>query len=78
MKAGIIDGVIYVFVCLNAPGESPDYYVRTAAEARALVKEYATRAIIDLARVKKTPALARWEKIEEALTPVEAHWLRSD
>jgi hypothetical protein len=71
-KAGVVDGVIYVFVCLNAPGTSPEYYVCTAAEARALVKEYTTRGIVDLARIKKADALARWDKIEEALTPVEA------
>ena len=48
MKAGVFDGVIYVFVCLNAPGESPDYYVCTSAETRALVKEFTTRGIVDL------------------------------
>jgi hypothetical protein len=69
---GVVDGVIYIFVCLNAPGEAPDYYVCTATEARALVKDYSTRGIVDLARIKKTDALARWDKIEQALTPVEA------
>jgi hypothetical protein len=72
MKDRVVDGVIYVFVCLNAPPDSPDYYVCTAAEARALVIQYETRGIIDLSRIKKTDALARWDKIEEALTPVEA------
>jgi hypothetical protein len=56
MKAGVVDGVMYVFVCLNPPSEAPDYYICTAAEARALVKQYATRGIVDLARIKKTDA----------------------
>jgi hypothetical protein len=71
-RAGVVDGVIYVFVCLNAAGEAPDYYVCTATETRALVKEYTTRGIVDLASMKKTDAAARWDKIEHALTPVEA------
>jgi hypothetical protein len=72
MKNGVVDGVIYVFVCLNAPADPPDYHICTAAEARALVIQYATRGIIDLTRIKKTDAFARWDKIEQALTPVEA------
>jgi hypothetical protein len=32
---------------------------------------YKTRGIVDLARIKKTDALSRWDKIEHALTPVE-------
>jgi hypothetical protein len=55
-----------------------EYYVCTAAEARALVQEYATRGIVDLARIKKTDALARWDKIEKAFTPVEAVAARGD
>jgi hypothetical protein len=72
MLGNVIDGVMYVFVCLNAPGNPPDYYVCTAAEARVLVKQYRVRGIIDLARIKKTDALGRWDKIENALKPVEA------
>jgi len=72
MKAGVVEGVIYVFVCLNAPAESPDYYVCTAAEARAIVKQYVTRGIVNLADIKKIDAFGRWDKIEHALTPVEA------
>lgn len=67
----VVDGVVYVFVCLNAPGEPPDYYLCNAAEARSLVKQYRTRGIVDLSRIKKTDARGRWERIAEALTPVE-------
>jgi hypothetical protein len=45
--------------------------IRTAAETRALVKQYNTRGIVDLARIKATDALGRWDKVESALTPVE-------
>jgi hypothetical protein len=72
MKNKVVDGVVYVFVCLNSPGEPPDYYLCDADETRALVKQYSTRGIVDLSRIKKTDALGRWERIDEALTPVEA------
>jgi hypothetical protein len=67
----VVDGVVYVFVCLNAPGEPPDYYLCNSDEARGLVKQYRTRGIVDLSRIKKTDALSRWERIAEALAPVE-------
>lgn len=70
MQDKIADAVMYVFVCLNAPGTPPEYYVCTGAEARALTKQYKTRGIVDLARVRKTDALERWDKIESALTPI--------
>jgi hypothetical protein len=71
MKDKVVDGVVYVFVCLNAPGEAPDYYICDSFEARALVKQYRTRGIVDLSRIKKTGALGRWGRISQALTPVE-------
>jgi hypothetical protein len=62
------DGIVYVFVCLNDPGKSPDYYLCTSAETRAKVKQYATRGIIDLNRLKSEDYQERWDKIEAALT----------
>src|SRR5947208_16535698 len=32
MKDRIVDGILYVFVCLNAPGTAPDYFICTSAE----------------------------------------------
>lgn len=68
MRDKIADDVVYVFVCLNAPGQSPDYYLCDSDEARALVRQYATRGIIELSRIKKTGAFGRWERIDKALT----------
>lgn len=70
MQDKIVDAVINVFVCLNAPGTPPEYYVCTGGEARALTKQYKTRGVVDLARVRKINALDRWDKIESALTPI--------
>lgn len=69
-KDKVVDGVVYVFVCLNSPGEAPDYYLCGATEARALVKQYKTRGIVDLSLIKKTAALGRWGLIDDALAPV--------
>jgi hypothetical protein len=71
MKDKIKDNVIYVFVCLNAPNTPPDYYICTPKEARAKAKQYKTRGIVDLARLKSDDYLGRWDKIEAALTPVD-------
>jgi hypothetical protein len=62
--------VIYVFVCLNGAVAPPDYYVCTAPEVRATIKQYATRGIVDLSRIRKTDALDRWDKIESSLIPI--------
>lgn len=72
MKDKILDGVMYVFVCLNAPGTTPDYYICTADEARLRVKQYATRGILDLSSVKSEEYRERWDKLLTALAPVEA------
>jgi hypothetical protein len=72
MQNKVAEAVMYVFVCLNAPGTPPEYYVCTGVEAGRLVKQYKTRGIVDLATVRKIDALDRWDKIERALTPIEA------
>ncbi len=38
-KDAVVDGVMYVFVCLNAPPDPPAYFIATAEEARATVKQ---------------------------------------
>jgi hypothetical protein len=72
MHAAIKDNIIYIFVCLNAPGAAPDYYVCTSAEARERVKQYRTRGIVDLSRLKSEQYYGRWDKVEAALLPVDA------
>jgi hypothetical protein len=54
MEDRVMGGVVYVFVCLNAPGVAPDYYLCNSDETKQLVKQYRTRGIVDLSRMKKT------------------------
>ena len=70
-KAKIKDNVIYVLVCLNPPDTPPDYYICTAAEARAKAKQFSTRGIIDLSSLKSPDYYNRWDKVEAALTSVD-------
>jgi hypothetical protein len=63
MKDRVKDGIVYVFVLLNEPGTKPDYFMATAQEARLKVKQYATRGIIDVSRLKSADFQERWDKI---------------
>jgi hypothetical protein len=65
----VMPGVVYVFVCLNEPPEAPTYFIATAEEARAKVKQYAVRGIIDLTSLRSDDFIGRWDKIEAALVP---------
>ncbi|MFL6332819.1 MAG: hypothetical protein ACJ754_05675 [Pyrinomonadaceae bacterium] len=67
MRDKIVDNVLYVFVCLNDPGTPPQYFISTAEEARAKVKQYATRGIIDLTALRSEDYIERWDKIDTAL-----------
>jgi hypothetical protein len=72
MREAIKDNLIYVLICLNDPGTPPEYFICTSAEARERTKQYRTRGIIDLARVRDDQYRERWDKIENALSPVAA------
>jgi hypothetical protein len=67
MKDRIVDGVLYVFVCLNDPGNPPDYFICTPEEARAKTAQYATRGIVALNTLRHDLYRERWDKINEAL-----------
>ena len=67
MLDSVMDGIVYVFVCLNKPGVPPDYYLCTSAEIRTKVKQYATRGIVILNSLKSDEFQKRWDKIEKAL-----------
>ncbi|MBE0626412.1 MAG: hypothetical protein IH606_16545 [Burkholderiales bacterium] len=71
-KKDVITNIVYIFVCLNDPGTPPDFYLCTSDEAREKVKEYKTRAIIDLSTLRNgsDQFRERWDKIETALHPV--------
>jgi hypothetical protein len=76
MRDRILDGILYIFVCLNAPGIPPDYFVCTPAEARANTAQYKTRGIIDLRKLRLPQYQERWDKIDDALTPTTAKRVR--
>jgi len=63
MKDRVKNNVVYVFVLLNKPGTKPDYFIATSKEARARVKQYETRGIIDLSNLSTTQFQERWDKI---------------
>jgi len=69
MRDKVVDGIMYVFVSVNDPGVPPDYFIATSGEARAKVKQYATRGIISLTILRNPDFKERWDKIESALTP---------
>jgi hypothetical protein len=68
MEDRIVDDVLYIFVCLNDPGISPEYFICTTKEARAKTAQYATRGIIDLNKLRDDQYRQRWDKIDEALS----------
>src|SRR2546422_10956033 len=39
MREKGLDSVLYVYVCLNKPGTPPDYFIATADESRASVRQ---------------------------------------
>ena len=67
-KDKIIDNVIYVCVVLNELSEQPSYYVLAPAEVRQHGRWYATRAILDLGKLRNGDFEGAWHKIEAALT----------
>jgi hypothetical protein len=71
-RQAVKDNIIYVLVCLNDPGTSPDYFICTSEEARERIKQTKVMGIIDLSRVRDDLYRDRWDKIEEALSPVVA------
>lgn len=67
MRDKVIPNIIYVFVCLNDSGVSPDYFVCTSEETLSKVKQYTTRGIVDLMTLRDPTYQGRWDKIELAL-----------
>jgi hypothetical protein len=63
MRDRVIDGVMYIFVCINPPGEAPAYFIATADEARRKVKQYTTRGIVDITSLRSEQFVDRWDKI---------------
>jgi hypothetical protein len=70
MRDAIKDNIIYVLICLNDPGTPPEHFNCTSEEARERVKQYNTRGIIEVSRVRDDQYRERWDKVKNALTPV--------
>ena len=68
MREKIMDGVLYIFVCLNDPGIPPQYFICTPDEARSKAKQYKTRGIIDLTTLRSEEYVERWDKVGAELT----------
>ncbi|TWI83277.1 hypothetical protein IQ13_1385 [Lacibacter cauensis] len=65
MKDKVNINILYVFVNLNGDKMStPDYFIATGKEAKAKVKQYTTRGIIDLSTLNNEDYLGRWDKIK--------------
>jgi predicted AAA+ superfamily ATPase len=65
MKDKVNTNILYVFVNLNGDKMStPDYFIATGKEAKAKVKQYTTRGIIDLSTLNNEDYLGRWDKIK--------------
>ena len=52
LKKKVFRKVMYVFVCLNADGRPPTFFIATGQEVRPRVREYATRGIINYGSLK--------------------------
>jgi hypothetical protein len=71
MRDRVITNIIYIFVCINPPGTPPDYYICTSDEARAKVRQFSTRGIVNLTALKTDEFRECWDKVEKALSPVD-------
>jgi predicted AAA+ superfamily ATPase len=66
MKDQIRDDCFYIFVNLNADKMGmPDFYICTSSEAKARVKQYETRGIINLSSLNSEEFKNNWIKLEE-------------
>jgi hypothetical protein len=64
MKDGIKKGCIYIFVILNGDTMgSPDYCICTSTEAKRATKQYTTRGIITVGKLKTEDYKDRWDKL---------------
>jgi hypothetical protein len=64
MTDKVIENIFYVFVNLNGDKMTePDYFIATGKEAKAKVKQYTTRGIIDLSTLNNDDFKNRWDKI---------------
>jgi len=56
----------YIFVVLNGDKmEPPDYYIGHSEEIQPLIKQYATRGILDRSSVNNPEYKDRWDKLSQ-------------
>ncbi|WP_457302596.1 group I intron-associated PD-(D/E)XK endonuclease [Phyllobacterium sp. P5_D12] len=67
VKDKIIDGVIYVCVILNEIGKPPTYYILPPTEVLSRGRWYATRAILDIAKIRDGHFEDAWHIIDALL-----------
>ena len=61
----VITNHFYIFVNLNGNHMAdPEYFICTGNEAKASVKQYATRGIVSISKLNNTTFKARWDKIK--------------
>lgn len=64
MQDKVRNDCFYIFVNLNGDKmEQPDYFICTSREARAKVKQYQTRGIIDITSLNSEAYKNNWEKL---------------
>lgn len=64
MRDKVVENIFYVFVNLNGDKMAePDYFIASGTEAKAKVKQYKTRGIIDLSTLNNEEFKDRWDKI---------------
>lgn len=59
------EGLLFVLVVLGKPGLTPEYYILSGADVEAKRKNYSTRGIIDISRVKEFKE--NWSLIDKHL-----------
>jgi hypothetical protein len=64
MKNKIQKGCIYIFVNLNGDiMGSPEYFICTSTEALLATKQYSTRGIITIGKLRNSDFKDRWDKL---------------
>jgi hypothetical protein len=64
MKDSVKKGCIYIFVIQNGDTMgTPDYYICTSTEAKRATKQYNTRGIITVGKLKTEDYKGRWDKL---------------
>jgi hypothetical protein len=64
MRDSVKEDVVYIFVCLNACGQAPAYFILTPSEVRDKLKQYRTRGVVPVASLQAFED--QWQQIDRA------------